>query len=273
MVVTVQPLDNRGGVYGVRCWLARGGDVPGRAITPSKDELTPAEIAALIGERLRQEPGTREVELFLPDELLAEGLECWAPAGDPGPARALRPRSVDAQFPVKLRSWYRYESRDDDSDASRRFLPAWRARWEGLPGPLVELTGAHIVGLAGADDYDELRRGRHDGAPPVCLAASLLPPGAPAESTAREVVHDLLLSGTPIALWPAGGPAVGATTAEGLEELVTGRRLDELPAIVHGLRQAARPGSDPLNHLCLLWDDPTRLPPLDDEPLISPGYA
>ena len=58
-----------------------------------------------------------------------------------------------------------------------------------------------------------------------------------------------------------------------LQGLVTGRLPEELPDLVCGLRQNADGDSDPLKHLCLLWDDPRRLPPGVDEPLVSLGYA
>jgi hypothetical protein len=114
---------------------------------------------------------------------------------------------------------------------------------------------------------------------PVIAAGPLVPsePGADA-ARAGEILEEFLLAGTPIALWPEAGIPAGHTVSKvprRIKALVKGHRPEELPGLVHERRRGRESAADadPLHHLCLLWDDPDRLPPDREERVASPGYA
>ena len=272
LLVDVAPLDFGGeGRFGVRTWLKRGDDDPGVADTPARNQLKVAEIAALIDRTLSGQIGPWEVELFLPTDMLADGVGRWRVAFGPVGTCA-----IDARFPVKLRARERVFGPSDGSEPATGMTQAWRSRFAKLPAPGAALAKEHIVGLCRPEDYLDELADTHAVAAPVC-AASLTPPGRQADpAAARATLDALLRAGTPVALWPTPAVAEKAdpcAARDRLEALVTGRPPQELPELVCGLRQHADRVTDPLRHLCLLWDDPDRLPPGVDEPLVSLGYA
>ena len=270
LMVDVAPLEfGDADRFEVRTWLQRGDGDPGTSDTPVENRLKIEDIAALIEHTLSNQSGPGEVELFLPTSLLAEGVGRWrVPIGPDWIV------PLDAGFPVKLRARERVFGLGDGSEPASSMTAAWKQRFEKLPRPDEGLTANHLVRLCHPEDYFGALKGAHAVAGPVCLAASLAPPDHSASS--RQTLDALLAAGTPIALWPTStGAGMGESCGnyEDLCKLVTGKRPDELPGVVWGRRQKAGHVADPLHHLCQLTDDPTRLPPGLDEPLVSLGYA
>jgi hypothetical protein len=276
MIVDIEPLDFSQGRYEVRTWLKRGDSDPGASDTPVRNQLDIHGIAELIDHTIGNQIGPWEVELFLPLEMLAEGVGHWRVPFGP-----VATCPIDARYPVKLRARDRLYG--DSSGFTPAMTDAWRARFEALPGRGQHLGDQHILGLCRAEDYAAL-----DAAPvsvgSVCVAASLAPPEQEADSsTARATLNSLLRAGTPIAIWPA--PAALARYSDQcdiydecgiysqLKAIVTARPLEKLPDLVCAFRQNSDWDTDPIKHLCLLWDDPGRLPPGLDEPLVSLGYT
>jgi hypothetical protein len=254
LMVAVEPLLYDADRYEVRTWRDWGGGV---SDTPPENKLRVEGIADLINKKVNDTPGPKEVELFLPINLLAEGVGSWRVQVGP---RIRTP--IDARLPVKLRSWDRVYNRDTKAGFDELVVEEWKAVWRKLPGPMEVLGAKHCVthdGVALPDAYLD--------PPPVCIAASL----------ARETLHDLLLVGVPIALWPIPGDGgrEGPSSVHDrlIKELVIDRRPDEIPGLVYVHRKKGDADPDPLRHLCLLWDDPGRLPPGHDEACVSLGYT
>jgi hypothetical protein len=256
-LVAVEPRLYSADKHEVRTWHAW--EKGGASDTPAVNKLSVEGIAALINNALRNSRGEREVELLLPIDLLAQGLGRWRVRVSPG-----KTCPIDARFRVKLRSWDRLYNRDDQSDFDELAVERWEELWQKLPTP-GEVFGEGHCGTPA----------EHLGTRPVCLAASLAPAGGESDAgLIRNTLLDILVSGTPIALWPSPdrngeGPEL---VADRLKELVINRRPDEVPSLVHEQRQGRNTGSDAMPHLCLLWDDPRRLPPGHNERLVSLGY-
>jgi hypothetical protein len=258
-MVTVVPLHYDVDRYEVRIWREWGG---GASDTPPQNKLRVEGIAELINEKVRNALGPKEVELFLPLNLLAEGVGGWRVQVGP---RSRWP--IDARLPVKLRSWDRVYNRDTTVGFDEIVVDEWKALWQKLPGAQELLNATHCVMLGGIRD---------DGVAPV-EACQDLPPVGIAASLSQDTLHDFLVSGMPIALWPV--PGDGDEEGRSLvpdrliAELVLNHRPADLPGLVHNRRKKGDSDSDPLQHLCLLWDDPESLPPDHDEPFESLGYT
>lgn len=155
------------------------------------------ELAELVNNHLGTSVKELWAELFLPVELLVEGLSGWNVNVAPGDSM-----SIDECYPVRLRSWDRIFMR------GRYFRPAvfrdWLARWAKRPITGAQPTDRDLVEVYEPDHYISdgmVRRHRDGGA--ICLIASLAPSAASGGiEKARNLLTSLLVAGTPIAVWP-----------------------------------------------------------------------
>jgi hypothetical protein len=150
-------------------------------------------------------------------------------------------------------------------------LKDWAWRW----AKRQDAGGCQFAGLYEPEHYRPatiIRDHSHSGV--VCLAASLAPPGGSAEAT--DILTSLLVAGTPILVWPEAdstGRAGPVEIYQALKAFVQRGALETLPERVHDHR---RRRLDPTEgppadwRLCLLWDDPERLPPSCHFQLVPP---
>ena len=268
LMMVADPYGLPAGSFKVDTWRFRGeraGDNLDGTLR-SRDEL-----AELVDNQLGVTAEPLWAELFLPVELLAEGLSGWRVEVAPRDTMA-----IDERYPIRLRSWDRIGMRH------RYFKPVvlndWHARWKKRPRA-GSPANCHCVGLYKPDDYRaEGFVGRYREGGPVCLAASLAQREASGDiENAINTLISLLVAGTPILVWPKEGSTGAAPSDEvyqTLKAFVQHDPLDQLPARVHDHRRKRLAGVEHAPpegwRLCLLWDDPERLPPNYDIPLIPP---
>jgi hypothetical protein len=255
--------------FSIRTYLDEGGRPT--EDTPEEPTWTRDAVAQLIHRRLRKKKGPYEVELFLEEDLLAEGIGAWTIRVDDD-----QRDPIDAVYPVKLRSWDRYDPAED-SDFDEQVATRWEDLWQKLPGgPQACLAVEHLAELYDPKDYGRALREMLRRAGPLCLAASLAPPMPGAEvPSPRKTLHSLLVAGTPVALWPAPARSNGAdpmTLRDALKTFVLKQHPDRLAGLVSQRRDTLGTDPDPLRHLCLLWDDPNRRLPSDGRTFDPPGY-
>jgi len=271
LMMVADPYGLPAGSFKVDTWRFRG-DRPGDNLDGtlrSRDEL-----AELVDNQLGATAEPLWAELFLPVELLAEGLSGWDVEVAPGNTMA-----IDDRYPIRLRSWDRIGiGMHHKYFKPKRVRTDWQARWEKRPRA-GSPADYHCVGLYKPDDYrakDFVQRYWKEG--PVCLAASLAAPEASGEiEKPMNILISLLVAGTPILVWPEAG-STGASPCDqvyqALKTFVQHDPLDQLPARVHDHRRkrlADVEHAPPEDwRLCLLWDDPERLPPNNDIPLVPP---
>ena len=268
LMMVADPYKLPAGSFKVDIWRFRG-DRPGDNLDGRV--LSRDELAELVDNQLGATAEPLWAELFLPVELLAEGLSGWDVEVAPGDRMA-----IDERYPIRLRSWDRIGMHN------KYFKPVvlndWQARWKKRPRA-GSPADCHCVGLYKPDDYRaEGFVGRYREGGPVCLAASLAPPEASGEiEKAMNILISLLVAGTPILVWPEAG-STGALPCDqvyqALKTFVQHDPLDQLPVRVHDHRRKRLAGVEHAPpedwRLCLLWDDPQRLPPNYDIPLVPP---
>lgn len=287
LVICLEPYLYKSDHFAVNAWLVRWGrDVK---VACDHAEITREAVIDMINKRLRKlrdnEP--REVELFLPVEMLAEGVARWEVT-----VVGTQKVGIDARFPVKLRCLDRLppvdpaaEDEDDDSPFDEVARQLWKDRWGKRPGagkPLKDFC----IPLDLNEGYEETALYKQwMAAGPVCVAESLVPLGREGDKKlAADNLKILLVAGTPVLVWPGAGSVAcppiytepNGTEHPTLLSFVThGDCLDALPLRVHDQRKQAgsfKPRPD--WNLCLLWDDPERLPPSHEHKdlYISQGY-
>ena len=259
LMMVADPYGSPAGSFKVDTWRFRG-DRAGDNLDGTQRSRD--ELAELVDNQLVDTLEPLWAELFLPVELLAEGLSGWGVEVAPGDTMA-----IDERYPIRLRSWDRIGMR------RKYFKPLvlndWQARWKKRPRA-GSPADCHCVGLYKPDDYRAQGFvGRYREGGPVCLAASLAPPEASGEiEKPMNVLISLLVAGTPILVWPEAG-STGASPCDqvyqALKTFVQHDPLDQLPVRVHDHRRKRLAGVEHAPpedwRLCLLWDDPERLPP------------
>ena len=245
-----------------------------REVTPADNRKSLAEVARFVNDCAgRDESLMVEVGLFVPTRLLADGLAAWEV--NVTEDSVLR---IDEQYPVILRSWDRSFGRSRDFDQPARM--AWHKRWKLCPHRGQKLCEAHLAELYDPCHYNlrtMVREHRQKG--PVTVAASLAAPRAGGEvdrAQAARVLHNLLVAGMPIAVWPepVSVDCAGAgEVRDRLRAFVMDKPLDKLPDSVYRHQSGEAPGAPAAWRLCLFWDDPGHVPPLVDNPLTQPAVG
>jgi hypothetical protein len=245
-----------------------------REVTPADNRKSLAEVARFVNDCAgREESLMVEVELFVPTRLLAEGLATWEV--NVTEDSVLR---IDEQYPVILRSWDRSFGRSRDFNQPARV--AWYKRWALCPDLGQKVCETHLAELFDPCHYDlrtMVREHRLKG--PITVAATLAAPRAGGEvdrAQAARVLHNLLVAGMPIAVWPEPN-SVGSTDAvkvrDQLRAFILDKPLDKLPDRVYRHQSGEAPGAPATWRLCLFWDDPGRVPTLVDHPLTQPALG
>jgi hypothetical protein len=272
-VALFPPEGEDAGKFDVRAWRQDDTQTQPTGITPADNPKTLAQVAQFVNDCARHVPSPAvEVELFVPTAVLAEGLATWEVN-----VTADSVLRIDEQYPVILRSWDRSFGDSPDFDQPARM--AWQKRWGQCPLPGQRADAVHLDELYDTPHFD-LRRMvyEHRRMGPVTVAAALSAPrpgGAVDPARAARVLHNLLVAGMPIAIWPEAGSVGGAALPEVHDKLrafVLKDALDQLSARVYRHQNGEDPLPDRGWRLCLFWDDPRRVPSLDDDqPLLQPA--
>lgn len=208
-----------------------------------------------IGEHYGQEVSL--IELFLPLELMDQGVEQWE-------VKRRMPEKLFSRGQIVVRSW---DLATDDyfKAARKRRIDKWRSfnewRQHRLAGEtdeeLVPCCWEHLHELkpnAVFDDYYNTHDLAH-----ACVGMAFAPPVARSREAPPELLDALIEAGVPIMLWLRQGPAGGADSRVVLGELETLVRTaaqDDLPRAVHQRRVAAAGTHDWGYHLALYWENP-----------------
>jgi hypothetical protein len=243
--------------YGVRVWWQLVGDKDEEKDVlldhSPPDDLVPydrATFAALVTQRMIDVTeirsafgGEMTIEFFLPDELLldlrVDDLPYEPPVGSPS--------LLGTEFPVMVRSYDRAFGRNDIR--SQVLAAEWRRHWEWYrtrPHVCVCPIEIKTDQYAAAVKEEESSQVILGFTPSRCFCATMIE------------------TGTPIAVWPQR-----ETQRFGeLKETLKGGGSDDWRKRIHGLRRKAanikapaQPDDHCGRHLCLLWDDPDRVPP------------
>ena len=134
--------------------------------------------------------------------------------------------------------------------------PAWHERWKQYRDWAVSATEPTIGKVLNLlpNDPEKLLYELRDVA---CVGLGCAAPDI-------TQLRKLLSAGIPIALWVRsleGADCQPAKVAEKVRVLIQYEHIPHLPTLVHQERRQADSPTHPGNHLTLLWDDPTRIPP------------
>jgi hypothetical protein len=270
--VALFPLEGEdAGKFEVRAWRKDATQPQPKELTEADNRKTLAEAAQFVDDCAGRIPLPEvDVELFVPTAVLAEGLAPWEVN-----VTADSVLRIDEQYPVILRSWDRSFGRSRDFNQPARM--AWQKRWGQCPKRGEKACAGHLADLYDTPHFDlrtMVREHRLKG--PVTVAAALAAPrpgGAVDRAQAARVLHNLLVAGMPIAIWPEAGSAGGAALPDIRDKLrafVLDEALDRLSVRVHRHQNGEDPLPDPAWRLCLFWDDPKRVPSLVDHQLTQP---
>lgn len=270
LTIEIAPRATARGRYMVSAWLGADGAPPVRLAAGSKrlgradlpDELRRLKRAA---DAETADPRLLHVEVVLPRELIAEGVDRWTVEAEEGWTT-----EVGAEHPVVIRAGDRYAK--SQNRAGR--MDALRVRGEALTacrqltpiaGLPVPAGSGFLLPVADGTSGRGLRARLLDDRAVVC--AVLADP--PAETGEPGDLFDALLSlGMPMIAWPRC-PVARAP----LEGLLGGTPLDELPRELRARRGEAVDADDahPGRHMTVLWDAHDRPPPgCTAEPLREP---
>ncbi len=200
------------------------------------------------------------IEFFLPQDCLGAEVDVWEVLDVVN-----QPIRVGTEYQVVVRSYERLLPR-----YRKQAMNSWRQKWSKakqlkppLPQELFEL-------LSKADGYNwsSLRASLVDkvGLKLTCPPISPLSSTPGVRGSQPNLITALLSTAIPIAIWPRCIVSE-STLADTIESLLNEGPLFELPEFVRKKRLEAvqKQIQDHLGqHLVLLWEDPDRLPP-DEE--------
>jgi hypothetical protein len=268
------------GTYSVMAWLV--GSDRSECLRAGEEEVRREDLPGYIGQLLQDldnydlAADQSWIEFFLPRELLNSDVDQWKMEQ---PLSAALPLGADRRVSV----------RSLDRVRVRSALLALRKRWEVLQkrsGPECCIRDAHQeLDEPGAAaiwiDHDECDAAAllvrlRDAAGVVCALLGRAPRATP-DQRERDALGALLQAGIPVLLWARCCPPVEPHSIRPeLGQLLADAALANLPDQVWKRRKQAvwrRETTSLYQHLTLLWDDPTRIPP-DMDPrnqLRAPG--
>jgi vWA-MoxR associated protein C-terminal domain len=264
MLVKIQPAIEDSTKYLVDAWLFKDEASippihldPPMPISDSKYALSDLpRILEALAERSHAYLHTEllQIELLLPFDLLNYPVEDWEIR-----VGKTTHRPIGKRYPVVVRSWDRIYDKD-----FRGTWRDWHEHWEkGLPPP-KRVSAADVCGL-NPDDYGNDLFARLEACGLVFAGISLL--AANDRATADQTLWKVLDAGVPIALWYRTPPANSEAVALGMRSLLFDDALDNLPVRLHAARREYKDAFGATfhpaftEHLALLWDDPSRMPP------------
>ena len=277
LLIRLKPSKNQTGQFFVKAWfiLDDRTDAGYSRFKPLDSEehhegpYTLAQIPKLLDyflcqtlEKLAATESKPVIEFFLPQDCLGAEVDVWEVLDVVN-----QPIRVGTEYQVVVRSYERLLPR-----YRKQAMNSWRQKWSKakqlkppLPQELFEL-------LSKADGYNwsSLRASLVDkvGLKLTCPPISPLSSSPGASGSQPNLISALLSTAIPIAIWPrciVSEP----TLADTIESLLNEGPLFELPECVRKKRVEAveKQIQDHLGqHLVLLWEDPDRLPP-DEENL------
>jgi len=275
LLIRLKPSKNQTGQFFVKAWfiLDDRADAGYSRFKPldseehHEDPYTLAQIPKLLDyflcqtlEKLAATESKPVIEFFLPQDCLGAEVDVWEVLDVVN-----QPIRVGTEYQVVVRSYERLLPR-----YRKQAMNSWRQKWSKakqlkppLPQELFEL-------LSKADGYNwsSLRASLVDkvGLKLTCPPISALSSSPGASGSQSDLISALLSTAIPIAIWPrciVSEP----TLADTIESLLNEGPLLELPEFVRKKRLEAvqKQIQDHLGqHLVLLWEDPDRLPP-DEE--------
>ncbi|WP_432838127.1 effector-associated domain 2-containing protein [Dactylosporangium sp. CA-092794] len=245
VLVKLSPVRGADLPYRIQSWMFVG--VDGSAIHHEPDGPVSleqartwfAELVAEYGDGALADECSPMVEFLLTDQELDLGVDSW-----------LVPDGRGGWVPAGVR--FVVVVRPDDRDA----VEPWRRRWQVLKH--ARNAGAETVTLWVPESAAE-KIGDID----LDQTWALMAVTCPEASCSADTIASLLRPGTPVALWVRGSRDLEAAQRQ-LTETITAWEVNQIPERVRGMRQVAwaEDQSRDLRDLVLVWDDPTRLPPV-----------
>jgi hypothetical protein len=211
-------------------------------------------------ERQNNLPRELTFEFSLPVELLTVEVDHWRVATG---SRRVR---LGAAYSTVVRVLNRRSPRWADPDES--WWRTWNDKWHVLSGGGGPIRREAIFYIRNPEEvqpkylYDRLS---HDMVACVALAY------APDPKTYQDMLEVMIEAGIPVALCLRRQVADAGKAGSVMEKLLLGGNLSDLPNRVREIRREADASLDDQhigNHLTLLWDDPTQLPPFDRDDIL-----
>ncbi len=199
------------------------------------------------------------IEFFLPQDCLCTEVDSWEVLDVVN-----RPFQVGTEYQVVVRSYERLLPR-----YRKLAMKPWKQKWsqaKQLQPPLPQDV-FELLNKVDGYEWNSLRATLLDKiglkltCPPIVV-------GSGSSVSQSDIIDALLSTAIPIAIWPRCLTS-GADLADLINSLIEEGPLSELPEYVRKKRQEAvqKQIKDHLGqHLVLLWEDPDRLPP-DEENL------
>lgn len=195
----------------------------------------------------------RTIEIFLPLELLNEAIDQIAPEED----------DFDALFSLPLGCEYRVVVRFSERlQETYKYRGEWQQKWRQLQNHQQDCARQRLR-LGDCASENDLKMLVRDLMRPDAIGIRRSQP--PESDLRRSILAASLRTGLPVAAW-VRCDRPGLNCSEELDRVIIGP-LATLPDRVH---EARRQDTEIGQHLSLMWDDPTCLPPgYLDSPLIS----
>lgn len=267
--VLVRVATETSGRFRAQAWLFTAA-IPYKLFQDERECCTHQDFSVLVNDVL----GTLEalaidaeksmLAFLLPRSLLVEAVDQWQPSA------LVAELPIGATHTVGVRSLERLSCRT----CMTRLRNTWKSfQAAGASG----LTMGNLTNPAGCAGYQAVWLSAEDGSRPgiiqelterkvVCAVLAGAPPADPPE---RDLLNAVLQAGIPIVLWArdlAGHDAMQARAR--FESLLARTPVRKLAEEVRRDRRQAADGPDPYHpgrYLALMWDDPERLPPDQDQ--------
>ena len=190
-----------------------------------------------------------QIEVFLPGDLLNREIE-----------QIVLPDEDDG-FPIAL--WREYRVVVRLANRRPKYQADWEQKWQKLEEVCANCALQHLeLADCTGSELQQLVEQKLRIKPDVIGVRRSRPPEAQWKGS---FLASISRAGLPVAAWVRGGvPDLDYCAAE-LDRLIIGS-LANLPHRIQEARCSEKPIAQ---HLALLWDDPTCLPPEDDAPLLS----
>jgi hypothetical protein len=255
VLVVLEPSDQYPDRYWVRAWAMDDRRRPHHEPLHGDEQLIawtalPQWFETLKAKMARYAWPDRTIEIFLPLALLNEAIDQIAPEDE----------DFDALFAVPLGGEYRVVVRSSERlQATYKYRGEWQQKWQQLQNYSQDCATQHLRSGNCASE-GELKTLVRDLMRPEAIGIRRSQPPEP--DLRRSILAASLRTGLPVAAW-VRCDAPGPNCAAELDRLIAGPLVDLPDRVLEARRAATTMGQ----HLSLLWDDPTCLPPgyLDGE--------
>jgi hypothetical protein len=259
LLIELVPRVNQINKFIIQAWLAEDSRLKPLKISSTYDEQarTIEEIPGILHELLNyihesvKIKGRLTLEFIVPKELLCSEIDFWE---DEGKEECRYPFGVYFPIVVRCRERFRCSYTVIHLNWSRHWDKCEAKLYRRLrPGDLVWIDSNHSSELHQKLDSDRV----------ICIILTFVPE-ALTDSDRKLFLSQLIMAGTPIALWPrkATNPDELRRISEGI--IKSSENLADLPEAVRKRRLEAWDPQKKLHrepHLTLLWDDYRRRVP------------